>query len=142
MLHMFSVKLWEKKNSILENLFYPVYVVYVAPLRLERPWTSAQRLMIQLLMVAQHLLWLYRLTWERQSRLQRMHVKTLSRDVFVLFSFHRARFSLVASLRFLSPLSSPRCKSRLKHKRALTKSFHLSMSISLASLLQMSLKRR
>lgn len=100
---MFSVNLWEKKNNISENLFYPVYVVYVASVRLERPWTSAQRVMIQLLMVAQDLLWLYRLTWERQSRLQRIHVKTLSRDDFVLFSFHRARFSLVASLRLFSP---------------------------------------
>lgn len=139
---MFSLNLWEKKNNILENLFYPVYVVYVVSVRLERLRTSTQKVMIQLLMVAQHLLWLYRLTWERQSRLQRMHVKTLSRDVFALFSFHRARFSLVASLRFFSPRSSLRCKSRLQHKRSLMKSSHLSTSISLVPLLQMSLKRR
>lgn len=47
----------------------------------------AQQVMLQLLMTRQHLLYLYRSTWEWQSQLQWMHVKTLSPDIILFFLY-------------------------------------------------------
>lgn len=74
----------------------------------EKPWIWAQRYMPQRLLAVQHLLWLHRFTQEWQSRLQSMHVKTLSPLSLCFLSVentsHRRQ-------RFVSPRSIPRFKS-------------------------------
>lgn len=109
----------------------------VASVGLETPWICAQRVMTLLLMLVQHLSWLYKPTWAWQFRL-------LSRNVALLFSFRWGSYSSVASLRCTPSRSSPRCKSRLYPERLLATSSQLSMSMSIAlmSLLQTSMKRR
>lgn len=68
---------------------------------LERPWIWTQRVMLQLLTAAQHLLRLYRPICEWHSQMQRIHWNTLAPNVTV-FSFRRACFSLLQA--FVSPV--------------------------------------
>lgn len=61
-------------------------------------------------------------------------LKTLYPDAAVLFSFIRAPFTPVASLRFYSPLSNLRCKYRFRCNRSLASSSNLSMSMSITNM--------
>lgn len=52
-----------------------------------------------------------------------LHLKTLSLDLTVFFGFLRARFNPAASLCFVSPHYSSRCKSCLQREQSLAKTF-------------------
>lgn len=71
----------------------------------ETPWICALNVIPQLLMVVQHLSWLYRPTGKWWSWWQWIHVKTLPAPL--MFSFFWAYLISVSSFCFFSPHCSP-----------------------------------
>lgn len=113
---------------------------YLASISLGKPGICAQRVTPQLLIAAQHLIWLYRPTWEWQSQLQQMHVKML----FPMLPCCILSIMLLLGGKPSFLLSILQCKSCLEPEQSLATSSYLSMSmfITLMSLLQVCLKRR
>lgn len=110
----------------------------VTSVSVEKPWICAPKVLSQLLIAAQYLLW----PQKSEFRLQPIHVKILS--PVSLYFFLRAHFTPTASICFSSAPSRPQCKSRVQRARSLASYSHLSISMSITHmpLLKTSLKRR
>lgn len=109
---------------------------------LKRPWICSPKVMPQLMIAVQQLLWLCRTTTGMTVLIATNACENNLLWCHCAISFLQACFTLVASLHFFSPYSSPWCKSCLQLHRFWQTSSHFSMFIALMSFLQMSLKLR
>lgn len=83
-------------------MYFPwVSQIAVVSVGLKVPWICTEGVMPQLLMFAQHLLWIYRSTRERQPRLQQMNMNTYPSNAAVLFFFPSGNHLLGGKLPFI-----------------------------------------